>query len=177
ERSVTNLMSSIERSKSADLSRLIFGLGIRGIGQKAAQLLAKRFGTMDALMRANAQEIADIEGMGEVMAESATAFFAQSGTRDLVARLIDAGVNMTSTLAPTSDKLKDFTFVLTGTLVTLSRGDATKLIEAQGGKVSSSVSKKTSYVVAGDAAGSKLDKARKLDVSILTEQQLIDLCR
>ena len=175
ERSVSNLLASIEKSKSADLSRLIFALGIRGIGQKAAQLLAKQFGTMDALMGAQVDDISVIEGMGGVMANNVTEFFSHSGTHDLIARLKAAGVNMTSTLASQGDRAKGLTFVLTGTLPTLSRSDATKLIEAQGGKVSSSVSKKTSYVVAGEAAGSKLDKANELGVAVLTEQQLIKL--
>ena len=175
ERSVSNLLASIEKSKSADLSRLIFALGIRGIGQKAAQLLAKQFGTMDALMHAQVDDISNIEGMGGVMANNVTEFFSHIGTHDLIARLKTAGVNMTSTLAPQGDRAKGLTFVLTGTLPTLSRTDATKLIEAQGGKVSSSVSKKTSYVVAGEAAGSKLDKANELGVAVLTEQQLLKL--
>lgn len=175
ERSVSNLLASIERSKGADLSRLVYALGIRGIGQKAAQLLAKRFGTMDALMNAQADEIATIEGMGDIMANSVVEFFSHSGTVDLINRLKAAGVNMQSTLAPEGDKAKGLTFVLTGTLPTLSRNEATKLIESQGGKVSSSVSKKTSYVVAGEEAGSKLTKANELGIPVLTEQQLLDL--
>lgn len=175
DRSVSNLLASIERSKNADLSRLIFALGIRGIGQKAAQLLAKRFGTMDALMSAQADEISSIEGLGGIMANNVTEFFSHSGTLDLISRLKVAGVNMASTLAPQGDRVKGLTFVLTGTLPTLSRTDATRLIEAQGGKVSSSVSKKTGYVVAGEAAGSKLDKANELGVTVLTEQQLLAL--
>lgn len=175
DRSVSNLLASIERSKNADLSRLIFALGIRGIGQKAAQLLAKRFGTMDALMAAQADEISSIEGLGGIMANNVTEFFSHSGTLDLISRLKVAGVNMISTLAPQGDRVKGLTFVLTGTLPTLSRTDATRLIEAQGGKVSSSVSKKTGYVVAGEAAGSKLDKANELGVTVLTEQQLLAL--
>lgn len=173
ERSVANLLKSIERSKSADLSRLIFGLGIRGIGQRAATQLAKHFGTMDALVTAKGQELATVEGMGEILASNVTEFFSHSGTLDLIQRLKSAGINMNSTLAPEGEKAKGRTFVLTGTLPTLSRNDATKLIESQGGKVSSSVSKKTSYVVAGEEAGSKLDKANELGVVVLSEQELL----
>ncbi len=176
EKSVANLMASIEKSKSADLSRLIFGLGIRNIGQKAAQLLAKRFQTMDAVMAATADEIASIDGFGDVMAQSVADFFALGGTKDLIERLKTAGVNMTSSLAPSGDRFAGLTFVLTGTLPTLSRNDATKMIEDLGGKTSSSVSKKTDYVVAGDAAGSKLTKAQELGVTVLSEEEFLKLC-
>lgn len=176
EKSVANLMSSIEKSKSADLSRLLFGLGIRNIGQKAAQLLAKQFKTMDRLMTASVDEIASIEGFGEVMAQSVFNFFTLSGTKDLIERLKAAGVNMLSTLAPTGNQFTGLTFVLTGTLPTLSRDEATKLIEDLGGKASSSVSKKTSYVVAGEAAGSKLTKAQELGVTVITEEDLLKMC-
>lgn len=176
EKSVSNLMSSIEKSKSADLSRLLFGLGIRNIGQKAAQLLAKQFKTIDQLMAANVEEIVSIEGFGEVMAQSVASFFALSGTKDMIKRLKAAGVNMVSTLAPTSDRFAGLTFVLTGTLPTLSRDEATKRIEDLGGKAASSVSKKTSYVVAGEAAGSKLTKAQELGVTVITEEELLKMC-
>ncbi|SDN36628.1 NAD-dependent DNA ligase LigA [Acetanaerobacterium elongatum] len=176
EKSAANLMNSIEKSKSADLSRLLFGLGIRNIGQKAAQLLAKQFKTIDQLMKASVDEIASIEGFGEVMAQSVFSFFTLSGTKDLIERLKAAGVNMVSTLAPTGNQFAGLTFVLTGTLPTLSRDEATKLIEDLGGKASSSVSKKTSYVVAGEAAGSKLTKAQELGVTVITEEDLLKMC-
>ncbi len=176
EKSVANLMASIEKSKAADLSRLIYGLGIRNIGQKAAQLLAKRFQTMDSVMAAIADEIASIDGFGDVMAQSVADFFALSGTKDLIERLKAAGVNMASSLAPSGDRFAGLTFVLTGTLPTLSRSDATKMIEDLGGKTSSSVSKKTDYVVAGEAAGSKLTKAQELGVTILSEEEFLKRC-
>ncbi len=176
EKSAANLLASITRSKSADLSRLIFGLGIRNIGQKAAQLLARRFKSMDKLLEADLDDIAAIEGFGGVMAESTVSYFAQEGTRDLIERLKMAGVNMTSAAAPTGDRFQGLTFVLTGTLDKLSRSEATKLIEDLGGKVSSSVSKKTSYVVAGEEAGSKLTKAKELGVPVLTGQELLAMC-
>lgn len=175
EKSAANLIASIERSKSADLSRLVFALGIRGIGQKAAQLLAGRFGSMDALAAAAAEQILEIDGMGETMAQSVIDFFAYAGTQDLIQRLKAAGVNMTSSFTPQGDRVKGMTFVLTGTLPTLARSEAAKRIEAQGGKVSASVSKKTSYVVAGEDAGSKLTKANQLGITVLDEAQLLVL--
>ena len=175
KRSAENLIAAIEASKKRDLSHLIFALGIRGIGQRAAQLLARRFGDMDALMIATPDEIASIEGFGEIMAQSVHSFFAQEGNRHLINALQEAGVNMKSNLRPTGSALEGLTFVLTGTLPTLSRSEASKMIEAAGGKTSSSVSKKTSYVVAGEEAGSKLTKAQSLGIPIIDERELLRL--
>ncbi|MBR7092989.1 MAG: NAD-dependent DNA ligase LigA [Clostridia bacterium] len=173
EKSAENLMLAIERSKQADLSRVVFALGIRNIGQKAAKQLAEHFGTMQALQRASREEIAALDGFGDIMADSVVRFFALEPSRLLVERLRQAGVNMECrTAAPVGQKLAGLTFVLTGTLPSMTRDEATALIESHGGKTSSSVSQKTSYVLAGEAAGSKLDKAVQLGIPVLTQQQL-----
>jgi len=173
QKSAENLIAAITLSKERDLSRLIFALGIRGIGQRAAQLLARRFGDMDTLMDAGQKEIAAIEGYGEIMAWAASDFFAEESNRRLIARLREAGVNMRSELKSTSRSLEGLTFVLTGTLPTLSQSEASEMIEKAGGKTSSSVSKKTNYVVAGEEAGSKLTKANQLGITILDEAGLL----
>lgn len=175
EKSASNLLASIERSKQNDLAKLLFALGIRNIGQKAAVLLAQKFHTMDALFEANAEEIAAIDGFGGVMAQSIVDFFLLPQTRVLIDRLKAAGVNMQSMQAASGERLSGLTFVLTGTLPTLGRREAAAMIEREGGKVSSSVSKKTSYVVAGEEAGSKLTKAQQLGVAILDEAGLLSL--
>ena len=173
EVSAENLRISVEKSKQNDLSRLIFALGIRGIGAKAAQLLARKVGSMEAILIASAEEIETIDGFGKIMAENVAEFFSHRPNCDMINRLKDAGVNMLSFEQPTSDELAGKTFVLTGTLPTLSRSEAKALIEAAGGKVSSSVSKKTAYVVAGEEAGSKLDKANELGIAVIGEQELL----
>ncbi len=175
KKSAANIIAAIERSKQNDLSRLLFGLGIRNIGQKAAQLIARRFGSMDKLMQAAREEISAIDTIGEVMAESICTFFAQPENVELIEQLKELGLNMESKEAPVSDKLSGMTFVLTGTLPTLSRTEATAMLEAQGAKVSGSVSQKTSYVVAGEEAGSKLTKAQTLGVKIIDEAQMLEL--
>ena len=169
EKSAANLMAALEKSKNNDLSRLVFALGIRNVGQRASQLLCQKFPTMDQLLAAKQEEISAIDGFGEVMAENVVAFFSLEATRELIARLRQQGVNMTSTLAPKGDLLSGLTFVLTGTLPTMSRSEAKEKIEALGGKVSGSVSKKTSYLLAGEEAGSKLKKATDLGIPILDE--------
>jgi DNA ligase (NAD+) len=180
EKSAANLIAAIEASRARDLGRLIFALGVRGIGQRAANLLARRFGDMSALIeaaRSQSGEIERIEGMGPALAESAANFFGSEQNLALIERLREAGLNMKS-LAPAPQagaRLAGKTFVLTGTLPNLSRSDAQKLIEDAGGKASSSVSKRTHYVVAGEDAGSKLAKAQQLGVPVITEQELLDL--
>jgi len=173
EKSARNLVDAIASSKQRDLSRLIFALGIRGIGQRAAQLLARRFGRMQAILNAPIQEIAAIEGFGEIMAKMTADFFMEEGNRLLIERLQLAGVNMLSNSQPTGRSLEGLSFVLSGTLPTLSRSEATELIEGAGGKTSSSVSKKTDYLVAGEAAGSKLAKANQLGIPLLDEAGLL----
>ena len=173
QKSAENLTAAITMSKERDLSRLIFALGIRGIGQRAAQLLARRFGDMDTLMNAKTQDIAAIEGYGDITARAAADFFAEENNRRLIERLREAGVNMRSELKSIGKSLEGLTFVLTGTLPTLSRSEASEMIEEAGGKISLSVSKKTSYVVAGEEAGVKLTKAGQLGVTIINETDLL----
>ena len=169
EKSADNLLGAIENSKKAGLARLLFGLGIRNIGDKAAALLARQFGSMNALRTASTEQVAAIEGFGEVMARSLAEFMAREGTADLLGRLEAAGVDMEDHSAPRGSALAGLTIVVTGTLPTLSRSEAQALITENGGKAAGSVSKKTSYVLAGEAAGSKLDKAMQLGIPVLDE--------
>ena len=177
EKSADNLYKAIERSKENNLDKLLFGFGIRNIGDKAAALLAEHFGTLEAIREAGVEAISEIDGFGGVMAQSIVEFFAKDGTADVVHRLADAGVNMKWKGEPKGDKLAGKTLVVTGTLETLSRSEAEALIVRNGGKASGSVSKKTSYVVAGAAAGSKLTKAQSLGVPVLTEEEFLALLR
>ena len=177
EKSADNLYKAIERSKENNLDKLLFGFGIRNIGDKAAALLAEHFGTLEAIREASVEAISEIDGFGGVMAQSIVEFFAKDGTADVVRRLADAGVNMKWKGEPKGDKLAGKTLVVTGTLETLSRSEAEALIVRNGGKASGSVSKKTSYVVAGAAAGSKLTKAQSLGVPVLTEEEFLALLR
>ena len=177
EKSADNLYKAIERSKENNLDKLLFGFGIRNIGDKAAALLAEHFGTLEAIREAGVEAISEIDGFGGVMAQSIVEFFAKDGTADVIHRLADAGVNMKWKGEPKGDKLAGKTLVVTGTLETLSRSEAEALIVRNGGKASGSVSKKTSYVVAGAAAGSKLTKAQSLGVPVLTEEEFLVLLR
>ncbi len=170
---------TLEEGQLAKLERMgkrsaknLFALGIRGIGQRSAQLLAQRFGEMDGVMSATAEEIAGIEGYGEIMAQSVVDFFALEQNRRLIERLKELGLNMRCDTVPAAGTLSGKTFVLTGTLPTLSRSEAKAMIEAVGGKVSGSVSKKTGYVVAGEEAGSKLTKANALGIPVIGEDEL-----
>ena len=175
KKSAENLMAAIEKSKSAGLGRLLFAFGIRQVGQKAGKVLAARFGTLDALMAATQEELIAVPDIGGITAQSLLDWFASDQSRHLIDALREAGVSFTSTEAPVGDRLAGKTFVLTGTLPTMDRKEAAARIEAQGGKVSGSVSKKTSYVVAGEAAGSKLKKANDLGIPVLTEAELMAL--
>ena len=176
EKSAKNLVEAIERSKQNDLSRLLFALGIRHIGQKAAKLLSEHFGDIDSIIAASEEEIAEIDGFGGIMAKSAAEFFSMTQTADLIERLKAAGVNMKSLKEKSDDqRFAGLTFVLTGTLPTLSRKEATEIIENLGGKASASVSKKTSYVVAGEEAGSKLQKATDLGIPVITQDDLLKM--
>lgn len=177
EKSVDNLLASIEQSKTNDLSRLIFGLGIRHIGLRAAQLAARHFGSMDKLLEATVDEIQAIEEFGAKMAESLYGFLRQEQTRHTLALLREAGVQMVSTVTRNEDGIfKGKTFVLTGTLPSFTRTQATEIIESLGGKVSGSVSRKTDFVLAGDEAGSKLEKARQLGIRIIDEEEFKRMC-
>lgn len=170
EKSARNLIDAIEASKKNDLSRLLYALGIRHIGQKAAKLLARRFKTIDSLFEATVEDILTIDGYGDIMAQSVAEYFSLDGTKELIESLKNVGVNMTSVDTATGDKFNSMTFVLTGTLPTYSRKEASDIIEKLGGKVSSSVSKKTTYVLAGEDPGSKLTKAQSLGVSVIDEE-------
>ena len=175
EKSAANLMASIEKSKKAGLSRLLFALGIRNIGQKAADALAQNFGTMDAVMAARLEDISAIDGFGEVMAKSLIEYFSLPQSKKLIEKLKEHGVLMEAEKKVVSDKLHGFTFVLTGTLPTMSRDEASAIIIANGGKVASSVSKKTDYVLAGEKAGSKLNKAESLGIKIIDENEFMEM--
>jgi DNA ligase (NAD+) len=173
EKSAENLLEAVDASRKQPLSRLLFGLGIRHVGQTAAQLLARHFGTMDGLAAATADDILAIRGIGEGIALAVVAFFQDSSGRELVRKLAERGVNMTEPRSVSrGGALKGMTFVVTGTLPTLSRTQATELIESQGGRVTSGVSKATSYVVVGADAGSKLEKAQALGIKQLDEEAL-----
>lgn len=171
EKSAQNLLEAIERSKQNDLYRLVFALGIPHVGLKAAKLLSARFRTIDGIFQASEEDIVSIEGFGDIIARSVADYFSQSGTAHLIGRLRDAGVNMTSAAVVQDTRFAGKTFVLTGTLPTMTRSEATAVIEKFGGKVSGSVSKKTGYVLAGEDAGSKLSKARQLGVTVLSEAE------
>ena len=175
EKSADNLVAAIAASKEAGLDRLIHALGIRNIGRRAAVLLCERFGDMDSLLAAGKDDVAAIDGFGEVMAESVVTALGEPHMRDLIAKLKAAGVDMTYTKQSTGDdRFAGLTFVLTGTLPTMKRDEAKALIESFGGKVSGSVSKKTNYVVAGEDAGSKLTKAQELGIAVLSEAELLE---
>lgn len=176
EKSAENLLDAIEKSKKNDLPKLIYALGIHHIGAGAAKLIAKRAGSIDALFGLTAEELTEINDVGMIMAESVTDFFAQPHTRTLIQKFKDAGVN-TNYIgeARSSDALEGMTIVVTGTLPTLGRKDATALIEQNGGKASGSVSKKTTYVLAGEAAGSKLTKANDLGIPVIDEAEFMKM--
>ncbi|MFZ1943982.1 MAG: NAD-dependent DNA ligase LigA [Acidobacteriaceae bacterium] len=169
------LLQQIERSKHASLDRVLLGLGIRFVGERTAQFLADAFGSMDRVMKASAEDLERVQEIGPRISEAILEFFAVAGNRELVEKLRAAGLNFAAEKKKTSSRLSGLTFVLTGTLPSLTREEAKKRIEGEGGNVTGSVSKKTNYVVAGADAGSKLDNARKLNVPVLDEQGLLKL--
>ena len=177
EKSAQNLIAAIERSKGAGLEHLLYALGIRNIGAVAAAALAARFGTLEAAMDATVEDLCAIPDFGEITALCVVNYFSHEQNRALCRRLTEAGLVTKSTAAPTGDRYAGKTFVLTGTLPTMSRDEASALIKAQGGKVSGSVSKKTDYVVAGEAAGSKLTKANELGVTVIDEATLLEMLK
>lgn len=177
ETSANNIINSVNNSKNNDLSKLIFALGIRHIGAKAGKLLADYFKDIDLVMNASVDDILQIDGFGKIMAESVVEFFSSDSTKELIEKLKEAGVNMKSTNVVEDTRFSGMTFVLTGTLPTLKRAEASKIIESFGGKTSSSVSKKTTYVLAGEEAGSKLDKANKLGVQIISEEEFKEMIK
>ncbi|MHB1841419.1 MAG: NAD-dependent DNA ligase LigA [Acidobacteriaceae bacterium] len=170
-----SLLQQIERSKQAPLDRVLLGLGIRFVGERTAQFLADAFGTMDRVMQASKEELERVQEIGPRISAAIVEFFALPGSRELVEKLRAAGLNFAAEEKKASSKLDGLTFVLTGTLPSLTREEAKKRIEGEGGNVTGSVSKKTNYVVAGADAGSKLDAARKLNVMVLDETGLVNL--
>ena len=175
ERSANNIISAIEGSKNNELYRLIIALGIRHIGKRAAKLLAERFGSIDAIMNASFNEINSIDGFGEIMSQSVVEYFSLSQTKEYISRLGSYGVALSEEIAVKSTSLSGLTFVITGVLPSLSRDEATEIIEKNGGKVASSVSRNTDYLLAGESAGSKLAKAKILDVKIINEDELYEM--
>ena len=175
KKSAQNLLSAIEKSKSQDLSRLLFAFGIRQVGQKAGKILAQRFGSLDNLQAATVEELTQVDDIGAITAQSIVDWFASPQSQHLIARLKEAGVNMQAEQKGEDQRFAGKTFVLTGTLDRFTRAEATKMIEDRGGKAAGSVSKKTTYVVAGEAAGSKLRKAQELGVPVLTQEEFLVL--
>ena len=177
EKSAENLLMAIEKSKDNDLYRLIFGLGIRHIGAKAAKLIADKFQNVDAILSATVEDFMATDGFGEIMAKSLYDFLSLSQSRSLIERFKELGLNMQSKTVITDARFEGLTFVLTGTLPTYKRNEAAAIIESFGGKTASSVSKKTSYVLAGEEAGSKLDKANALGVPVISEQEFNEMIK
>lgn len=178
DKSADNLMNSIEKSKNNDLYRLVFALGIRHIGQKAAKLLANKFRTLDEIAAATIEEIIQIEGYGDIMAQSTVSYFSLEESQKLVQEIKELGINtknLTEVIEITDNPFNNKTFVITGTLPTYKRSEAAAIIESKGGKVSSSVSKKTDYVLAGEDPGSKLTKAQSLHITIIDEAEFIKM--
>ena len=177
EQSANNLITAIKESKKNDLSKLIFALGIRHVGQKAAKLLSERFGTMTALMNASFDEIMTIDGFGAIMAQSVADYFNMPESLELIDKLMAAGLNMKSLKEVKDMRFAGKVFVLTGTLPTYKRSEAAQIIESFGGKTSSSVSKKTDFVLAGEEAGSKLQKAADLGIKVISEDDFTEMIK
>ena len=175
KKSAENLKKAIEKSKENDLSKLVFALGIRHVGAKAAKLLSDNFRDIDSIMNSSAEDIAKIDGFGLVMAQSVVDFMSMPQSQKLIADLKAAGVNMKAEDTHIDNRFSGKTFVLTGTLTKYTRSEASRIIENYGGKASSSVSKKTDYVLAGEAAGSKLAKATELGVKIINEDEFAEM--
>ena len=175
DKSAANLLSAIEKSKSAGLERLIFALGIRGVGQVAAAALAARYKTLAAVMEATAEDLVQIEDFGQITADAVVNYFSHPQNVALCEKLTELGLLTEAVTAPAGDRFAGLTFVLTGTLAGMTRDEAASLIKAEGGKVAGSVSKKTSYVVAGDDPGSKLTKAQELGVPVIGKEKLLEM--
>ena len=177
KRSAKKLLAALEKSKEQDLSRLIYAFGIRQVGQKAGKILAARFQTLENLQNATLEELTAVDDIGEITARNILDWMASPQSRHLIDRLREAGVNMTAAEQGSDRRFEGMTFVLTGTLEKFTRDEASEMIEARGGKSSGSVSKKTTYVVAGEAAGSKLRKAQELEIPVLTEEEFLALLK
>ena len=174
-KSAQNAVEAIAKSKENDLWRLIYALGIRQVGEKAAKVLAAHFGSMDALRRATAEELTQIDDVGAVTADYITRWMQSEQAADLLERLKNAGLNMESRRTLVDSRFAGMTFVLTGALTRFTREEAGEMIEQRGGKAASSVSKKTTYVVAGENAGSKLKRAQELNIPVLSEEEFLAL--
>lgn len=177
DKSASNLINAIEKSKQNELDRLIFALGIKGIGQRSAVLLCQKFPTMDKIMNAQREEIVAIDNFGEVLADNVYNAMREPHRIELINRLKEYGLNMNYTVKETGKKLEGLKFVLTGTLPTMTRDEAKALIESNGGKCSGSVSSKTNYVLAGEEAGSKLTKAQQLGIAVISEEELMNILK
>ena len=175
KKTADTLLAEIAKSKKSPLHRVLFGLGISMVGERTAQLLAEEFGSMDDLMAASADELERVNEVGPRVSQAIREFFDEEKNRELIEKLRAAALTFTAEKRKKSSQLEGLTFVLTGTLPTLTREDAKAKIEAAGGRVSGSVSKKTHYIVAGEEAGSKLDKARELGVKVIDEAALVEL--
>ena len=175
QKAAQKLLDAIERSKGNDVSRLIFALGIRQVGEKAAKVLAKTFGSLDKLMQADAEELTQVRDIGAVTAQNILAWFGDPQSQHMISRLREAGVNFESHVRQEDDRFAGMTFVLTGALSLFTRDEATEKIERFGGKAAGSVSKKTTYVVAGENAGSKLKKANELGIPVLSEEEFLKM--
>ena len=171
------MLVAVEKSKNQDLSRLIYAFGIRQVGQKAGKILASQFKTLEALQNATLEDLTAVDDIGEITAKNILDWMASPQSRHLIERLKEAGVNMTAAEQGSDQRFTGMTFVLTGTLEKFTRDEASEMIEARGGKSAGSVSKKTSYVVAGEAAGSKLRKAQELGIPVLTENEFLELMK
>lgn len=177
EKSATNLINAIQSSKQNPLDRVIFGLGIKGIGQRAAELLCQKFGDIDSIMSADVSNILEVDGFGEIMSQNLYTALREPHLVAVIKRLKEHGLNMKYARNIVDNRFDGMTFVLTGALEKYKRADAKAIIESMGGKVSSSVSKRTDYVLAGEDAGSKLTKARQLDITIIDEEQFAQLIK
>jgi DNA ligase (NAD+) len=176
DKSAENLLASIERSKKVSLGRFVYALGIRNVGEHVARILAQRFGSLRALEEAGQDELLSIRDVGPEVARSVSAFFGDERNRRMLGRLVELGVEVEETEArPAAGPLEGKTFVFTGTMERFTRAEAKRIVESMGGRVSSSVSGKSDYVVAGSEPGSKLDKARSLGVRVLTEREFGEL--
>ena len=176
KKSAANLKKSIENSKEAGLARLVYALGIPNIGEKTAKTLVKKFNDIELLFTAKIEEITEIDDFGQIMAESLVKFFAKKTTRALIDELKKCGIRTSEEKSENSSaRLEGMTFVITGTLPTMKRNEAAELIEKNGGKVAGSVSSKTTYLLAGEDAGSKLTKAQSLGITIITEEELFKM--
>jgi DNA ligase (NAD+) len=177
EKSANNLINAINASKSRGLEKLLYALGVRQVGEVAAEEIARKMRTVENLFAATYEDFVAISDIGDITARELLEFFSEESTKTLISRLQELGVDTNAKSEERSDKFAGLTFVLTGTLPTMTRDEASAIIKKMGGKVAGSVSKKTSYVVAGEEAGSKLTKAKELGVPVIDEGTLIEMCK